>query len=234
MVHWLTRWIQAADTYQEAHFSGARNAADLVIEYTPRALAIVRTEMPEIDSLYYQEHGSLHLEEGRTVAVTVRGIIRSKELTEHYLGGTAPRLSADLLHPLVWDAARTFWSDGYRRAAVQQACIALNAWIQERLGRTDVSDGGLMAQAFSTSDPEDGKPRLRWPGDQTDRTVRSMQSGILQYAQGCFSAIRNPSAHSPSELDESTALIQLASLSQLAAWTEQCSVVTTRSPEPPF
>lgn len=234
MVHWLSKWIEAADGYHDAHFSEARTAADLVIEYTPRALAIVRTVSPEVDTLYHFENGNLTLEEGRLAVISARGEIRSRELTDKYLGGTAPRLRADLLHPLVWDAARSFWSDGYRRSAVQQACAAINAWIQDRVERTDVSDGVLMAQAFSSSEPEEGKSRLRWPGESSDRTVRSMQQGILQYAQGCFSAIRNPSAHSTEELEESTALSQLAALSLLATWAEKCDVLTTTSSEPPF
>lgn len=78
MVHWLTKWVEGvegADAYQEAHFSELRSAADLIIEYTPRALAIVRTELPAVDSLYSTRGGQLNLEEGRLAVVTVRGQI---------------------------------------------------------------------------------------------------------------------------------------------------------------
>lgn len=105
---------------------------------------------------------------------------------------------------------------------------------KDRLPFTDVSDGVLMAQAFSLSNPEEGKSRLRWPKEPSDRTVRSMQQGILQYAQRCFSAIRNPSAHSTEELEESTSLSQLAALSLLATWAEKCDVLTASSSDPPF
>lgn len=211
-----------------------RPLEDWLVEITPRVLAIVQTEKPNITRLYQDANGWLITSTGRRTVVEVRGIVRSKEVTEKFLGGDAPRLSANVLHPKVWDAAKSFWQDGHRTTAVQQACTAINAWVQDLVDRKDISDSGLMGQAFSEKAPEEGKPRLRWPGDPSDRTVQSMNQGIKQYAMGCFQAIRNPSTHTTDQTEENLALTQLASLSMLATWIEGCVVKTADEEEPPF
>lgn len=82
-----------------------------------------------------------------------------------------------------------------------------------------------MTQAFSLSAPQAGKPRLRWPGKDDDLTVKAMRLGILNTAQGVFSAIRNPATHTTDELPKQEALEQLASLSVLARWIDRCELV---------
>ncbi|WP_353953723.1 TIGR02391 family protein [Knoellia sp. S7-12] len=101
----------------------------------------------------------------------------------------------------------------------------LNAHAHDLTGRRDVSDSGLMAQVFSLSPPEPGKPRLRWPGDDSDLNVKAMRTGLLQFSQGCFMAIRNPMTHSTDENVEQKALEQLAVLSMLARWIEEWELV---------
>lgn len=237
MTSWLSNWIKAVDDYYSAYMEDRNSCQpeqDRVVELAPRALAIVKTQRPDVTSLFTYENSYLDAESGRMVAVEVRGIVRSKELTEKFLGNDAPQLSANLLHPMVWDAARSFWKDGYRTSAVDQACTAINTWIQDRVNRKDVSDSVLMAQVFSSSAPEEGKARLRWPGDPSDRTVRSMNQGLLNFSMGCFHGIRNPSAHTTDEMGESEALTRLSALSLLATWIDECLVVTANDSEPPF
>jgi hypothetical protein len=88
-----------------------------------------------------------------------------------------------------------------------------------------VSDGNLMAQVFSASPPEEGKPRLRWPGGDTDLTVKAVRTGLLQFSQGCFAAIRNPATHGTTDMAPQEALEQLAILSTLARWVDGCELV---------
>lgn len=153
------------------------------------------------------------------------GVLRTQEETRANMGSTAPRMAADALHPVIWDAASKLWNDGHHGQAVQRAATFLNAHVQDLVGRHDVSDAGLMLQAFSLNPPEPGRPRLRWPGDDDDLTVKAMRGGILNFAQGCFQAIRNPTTHSTDDLPRQEALEQLATLSTLARWIDGCEVV---------
>ncbi|MEX5260398.1 TIGR02391 family protein [Kocuria sp. CPCC 205263] len=235
MTKWLSEWIRAVDEYTSGHGIERQAAEDRALELVPRVLAIIQRERPDIETLYEISSfgGTLDFRSGRRVAMEVRGAVRTKELTELHLGNSAPRLSADGLHPRVWEAARAFWKNGHRTTAVQTACTAINEWVQDRVGRKDVSDSGLMAQAFSSDPPKPNSPRLRWPGNPSDTTVRSMNDGIRQYAVGCFKAIRNTSTHTTDEMDEMEALSKLTSISLLATWIEECELETLEEP-PPF
>ena len=152
------------------------------------------------------------------------GVLATEEETRKYLGSGAPTMSADALHPTVWDSAAQLWKDGHFGPAVQRAATFLNAHVQDRLGRHDVSDATLMAQAFSLNPAEPGKPRLRWPGKPDDQTVRAMRAGMLHFSQGCFMAIRNPTTHRTDEIPRQVALELLATLSTLARWIDACEV----------
>ncbi|MET9386490.1 TIGR02391 family protein [Streptomyces sp. NPDC002928] len=142
------------------------------------------------------------------------------------LAPEGPSLPADGLHPWVWDAALTFWESNHYRAAVHAAATSINAHLQDKLGRRDLSDAKLIQEAFSDKAPEAGKPRLRIPGDQTDPGVQTRQRGALQLGQGAFFALRNPAAHETGDLAEQEALEQLATFSIVARLIDQCQVAT--------
>jgi len=169
--------------------------------------------------------GFVEVQKGISEARYALGRLRTGAETTEKLGSTAPTMKADLLHPDIWDAAEKRWVAGHYSDAVQRAASALNASVQNLVSRYDVSDSDLMAQAFSLSPPEAGKPRIRWPGDDTDLTVKSMRSGILSFSQGIFKAIRNPATHLTTEIPKQDALEQLAALSTLARWIDRCRVV---------
>lgn len=235
MSKWLTEWIRAVDEFTANH-GPARQAAEYrALELVSRVLAIVQKERPDVEALYEicSFGGALDFTIGRRVAMEVRGAVRTKELTEFHLGDNAPRLSADSLHPRVWESARAFWKNGHRPTAVQTACTAINEWVQDQLGRKDISDSALMMQAFSSDPPKPDAPRLRWPGGPKKTTVRSMNDGIRQYAVGCFKAIRNTRTHTMEEMDEMEALSKLTSISLLATCMEECELETLEEP-PPF
>jgi len=163
---------------------------------------------------------------GANLARRALGHLETMAETAKFITGTsAPTMAADAMHPLVWDAASKLWSNGHHGQAVQRAATFLNAHVQDLVGRHDVSDNTLMAQVFSPSPPEEGKPRLRWPGEDTNLTVKAMRSGTLQFAQGCFMAIRNPATHGTDEANRQEALEQLAVLSTLARWIDKCELV---------
>lgn len=136
-----------------------------------------------------------------------------------------PQLRADALHPTVWDAAKSFWRSEHYLAAVDHGADAVNAALQKRLGRRDISNTRLAQQAFTLNPPEPGKPRLRlWPDDGSE-TYTSIHAGARDFAAGCFEALRNVAAHERGqELGEQEALEQLAAFSIVARWVEQADV----------
>lgn len=72
---------------------------------------------------------------------------------------------------------------------------SLNARTQDKLGRRDLSDTKLMNAVFNSS-PKAGTARLilDTAGLAAD-TASGMQIGVMNYATGCFQAIRNPATH---------------------------------------
>lgn len=128
------------------------------------------------------------------------------------------------------EAARPLWEIQQFRQALHAAATTINAQVQAKVGRRNISDDKLIQECFSEKEPELGKPRLRVPGDQTDPTVQSRQLGTLHMALGCIKTIRNPAAHlaanNAGELGEQEALEQLATLSTLARFLDDCDVLT--------
>lgn len=166
-----------------------------------------------------------HTESPRRLANVLIGDLKSAAEIAANLAPIAPQLSADELHRWVWRAAASLWATNHRREAVQAAATLVNAETQTKVGRRDVSDTDLMNQIFSKNEPEPGKPRLRWPGDQTDIRVQSMNNGLRGYASGVFQTVRNAATHDPTDIPEQEALEQLAALSILARWIERCDLI---------
>lgn len=148
------------------------------------------------------------------------GILAEQDEWEARLAPGAPALPAEQLHPWVWQAAQPLWDSSHYRHAVQAAATAINDHTQNKLSRRDVADTQLVQEAFSPNPPEPGKPRLRCPGDPSNPTTQSRQRGALQYAVGCFGAIRNPATHEHAEWDQQVSLECLAALSVLARWID--------------
>lgn len=195
-----------------------------MIKAEPTVRKILSRLDPALVADFNVESGS-----GRHAAVSqVRrglGILADMDEWAIRLTPDTPALHADQLHPWVWDAARTFWESEHYRAAVHAAATSINARLQNKLGRRDVSDAKLVQEALSDKAPEPGKPRLRIPGDQSDPGVQTRQRGALQLGQGAYSALRNPAAHETGDLAEQEALEQLATFSVVARLMDQCQVV---------
>jgi uncharacterized protein (TIGR02391 family) len=140
------------------------------------------------------------------------------------LAPDAPALPADQLHPWVWGAAHTLWKSEHYRAAVDAAATAINAHTQNKVGRRDIADTDLMNQVF-TEKPKAGQKYLQLPGDPNDQTLKSRNRALRPFGEGCFAGIRNPAAHEHGpDWDEQKALEQLAALSVLARWIDECEV----------
>lgn len=169
------------------------------------------------------------LDEGIEFAEHALALIKTRAETRTKLGTAAPTMKADALHATVWRAASGRWTSGHYSDAVQRAATALSGHVKDLTGRYELGDVDLVSQAFSLAPAQVGKPRLRWPGDDDALTVKSMRTGMLNMAQGVFSAIRNVLSHTTDDLPKQEALEQLAALSILARWIDQCELVTVES-----
>jgi hypothetical protein len=98
-----------------------------------------------------------------------------------------PMPAADRLHPVVWEAAALQLKAHHLHDAVMAASKAVNAMLQAKTGRQDQSETTLVQAAFSTSRPADGRPRLRFPAIQNDKTRDSMTQGACSSEWGASS-----------------------------------------------
>jgi uncharacterized protein (TIGR02391 family) len=144
-----------------------------------------------------------------------------------------PTVDVAQMHAAVWSQAARLWRDGHYRQAVQAASDGVVQLVKSRTGRNDAADTALWQQAFSKDDPQPGKPRLRWPGDQTDQTVKSMNEGLRNFAPGTQMTIRNPATHGPGEMTQQEAVERLSVLSLLARHRGMPPVTRRASAYPP-
>jgi hypothetical protein len=150
------------------------------------------------------------------------------ELDQH-LADRGPTLNATSLHPWVWEAAKPSWDAGLHEDAVDAAARSINARLRAKVSRRDIGEGDLIGNLFSQKPPDEDNPRLRLPlpDNSAEQTLRAIYSGITQYGQGLFSAVRNPLAHEApgdSSMDEAEALEALAAFSLLARWSDRATV----------
>jgi hypothetical protein len=161
-------------------------------------------------------------------SLQLAGLLNSLEDEQRILGPRGPQLAAASLHKWVWDAAVSLWDHGHRREAVQAAATALfDQHLPAKLGvpgPTSAKD--RVSQAFQTSAPSPGKPRLRLD-DYPDGTPNwtSQHEGAQFFGMGCAQLIRNLATHTGSQPDEQDALEQLAALSALARLIDRAKVV---------
>jgi len=217
--------INRLERTQEVLFSQAYSYADRV-ESAALGARIVASVFP--DEHFYMDPSQDEgwLQNAETAIAKALGVVRNQEAIAMYLGPAGPLMPANSLHPTVWSAASGLWKDGHYGMAVSRAATFLNAEIQDRSTRTDLSDRELMSQVFSPQPASEERPRLRWRGNGTPRTHSSMRDGLLSYATGVSLAIRNPVAHETADMDKQVALEQLAALSVLARWVDECELVT--------
>lgn len=169
------------------------------------------------------DHGPASTEAHRLI-----GILENHEVHEQIFGPVGPTLAANRLHPWVWDAAASLWDDGYFGKAVEDAYNKVQRQTQQSVGRLNLYGKDLYAQAFSLEDPTADMPRLRFPHlDKTEQeqSWRSAHQGAMHLGMGCAQGIRNPQAHPSDDITEQEALEQLAALSVLARWVDECMTV---------
>ncbi|MFD4328327.1 TIGR02391 family protein [Nocardioides sp. NPDC058538] len=205
-------------THMRSSETEASERAHVTEQILDRVLPGWRKDRPEKDS----EYTWLRDQAARAKAA----LRREAELAEK-LGDNAPDMDAANLHPWAWENGRSLWNTGHYHQAVMQAAIRINAETQAKLGRMDVSEAGLFTEAFSANDPKPGAPRLRLAEDDGSKTYENLHRGARAFADGLYTAIRNPGMHTPSPSDggeEQLALEQLAAFSLLARWVDQAKL----------
>ncbi len=199
---------------------------DRAMELEPVAQKIMNTYQPGLgDYTVNNQSAASRWGQPRECALRAVGLASNYDDLRVKLKPDAPYLAADGMHNWVWTAAQPMWQADAYQEAVLAAVRVINARIQQRTGRHDISEYDLVMQVFDVSEPQPGKPRLRLPGDRTKPSWRSRQEGIKFFAAGYFRAIRNPAAHEESVAwSEQEALEYLAALSALARWVEVCEL----------
>jgi hypothetical protein len=125
------------------------------------------------------------------------------------------------------------WTAHQRRVAVREAAEGLTIHWKERLGRHDVDDTVFWQQTLSPGDAAPGRPKLVWPGADSDKTTKSMRGGLEPLgkalnalATGLNLTVRNPTTHTRVELSEQEAMERLAAYSYFARLLDRCDVAT--------
>lgn len=155
----------------------------------------------------------------------LQGAIEFEEGLAFALMGVGPALSAEQLHPWVWEAAGSLWRDGYHRQAVHAAASQIDRHLQAKLGRHDISGTQLARDAFSLDDPAPGRPRLRLSGETSGQSFKSTHEGARELGAAVSQLIRNSAAHGPSDpIEEQEALEHLACLSFWARLVDTSAV----------
>lgn len=105
---------------------------------------------------------------------------------------------------------------------------------QVKVNNLNLSGKGLYGEAFSTKPPTAEMSRLRFPDlDKAKqyKTWVSAHEGAMHLGMACAQGVRNPLAHPTEdtseigEAEKQAALEQLAALSVLARWVDECEPV---------
>jgi hypothetical protein len=167
----------------------------------------------------------------RPILNMAQAILTKWEMLDQARIGESPALPLTMLDPVIAVPALPLWQVGKYRQAVNDAATSLNAFAQQQLGRREISDKKLMAEAFSDNDAEPGKARLRpYRLGRPMETVHAQQEGARLFAIGTFQAIRNPAHHATGDWNPLTAFHHLAALSQVAHYFRDWKVVTYSPP----
>lgn len=166
----------------------------------------------------------------RATCASIRGRLESLVLDAKVADDDGvPAFAPSAFHPLIWTAAAPHWTNHQYRVAVREAGEALNLHWKDRLGRSDVPDTDFWGQTLATEPAKPGVPRLRWPGSDTDNTVKSMREGLMGLAKGLNLAVRNVATHTRKEISEQEGMERLGAYSHLARLLDQCEIERTPS-----
>ena len=164
----------------------AAQRAHVVEQILDRVLSGWERDRPKKDETYRWLRGQ---------ASRAKAALQRQEELAEKLGDNAPDMDAANLHSWAWENGKSYWNTGHYNQAVMQAAIRINAETQSKLGRMDVSETALFNEAFSLDPPKSGASRLRLALDDGGKTYQNLQRDARAFADGLYSAIRNPGMH---------------------------------------
>jgi uncharacterized protein (TIGR02391 family) len=141
------------------------------------------------------------------------------DFAENTVGRLRTQFEGLNIHPRIAAACADLYSDGHCADAVFRASIALEEFVQERSGRTDMSGSTLMEHVFSPNGPTLAFNPL---ADQSDRNE---QRGMMLLFLGTVFAFRNPRAHKSAKDRPEEALESIVLISFLAKRLEQAQAL---------
>jgi hypothetical protein len=223
----------------ELDVAAAAGAAARAVQVTGAYIVVAGVPQP-LDpianwALMAQPRALLAPHDVRTTAANVRGrlnaMLAKAEAADAAGGPPVPGFAPSQLHPLIWSAAADHWTTHKRRVAVREAAETLTGHWRDLLGRADVDGTVFWEQTLSPGDPAPGKPKLVWPGQDDDKTVKSVRNGIRPMAKsltdlatGVNFSVRNVTTHTTGELSEQEGLERLAAYSYLARILDGCEI----------
>jgi uncharacterized protein (TIGR02391 family) len=227
-------WALVQKGEKQPPLSGDRRAVMRVVnQRLPAINKILHDLTPDLRPIHASKV-SEHLAAWPRVERALRILSSWEAMTSLQQRAGEPVLPMSVLDPVVSEVASPLWLAGKYRQAVNEAATSLSSFVQARIGRHDISDKDLMAQAFSDKEPEEGKSRLRCPGNPESETVRSQQEGARAFSIGAFQAIRNPAHHVTGDWNPALAFQHLAALSQVAYWFRNWDIARYVPPLPDY
>ncbi len=225
----LTTFIKHADRWL---YTEDEEGDGLDFDAVTRLRPIVQEIMNRTieDPAIIETHDNDVLETARMVVMEALGFLDVDESREKLgPGSRSPYIYASSMHPWVWNAANAFLDSGHYSQAVEQAWKSINAYLQQKVGRRELSDDELVNEIFSPPKGSQFLVKLLVPGDQQTRSWLSKQRGMHHLGQAVVAGIRNILAHEHLEISEIQALEYLAMMSVLARWADEAEVVPGKS-----
>ncbi|WP_316668296.1 TIGR02391 family protein [uncultured Propionibacterium sp.] len=168
----------------------------------------------------------------RMVIATVKGRLKALALDIQAQNNSEyPVFSPANFHSVIWAEASERWVIHDYRVAVREAAEGLTNHWKDKLGRNDVDATRFWQETLSPGEPKPGAPKLVWPGEPADKTVKSMRGGIEPLSKalnalavGLNLTVRNVATHTRDELSEQEAMERLAAYSYFARLLDQCEI----------
>lgn len=122
--------------------------------------------------------------------------------------------------PEIVEVSRDLFASGFYNQAVTEAFKALDLYIQDKVGRSDLSGTELMQLTFSTS-----KPLLTWTKRKT-LSEQNEQKGYQFIYSGSFIGIRSPCTHAKEWIADHSEALDVILLAQHLLRKAKASTLT--------
>lgn len=110
--------------------------------------------------------------------------------------------------PEIIDVSRDLFASGHYSLAVQEACKAVEKFVQSKSGRLNLSGAALMSTIFSEKNP-----LLFW-SERKNQSEQDEQKGYMYLYMGCMIGVRNPVVHEFGWIDDDHQALELILLAQ--------------------